>query len=154
MLVSDEHVIEEPEVTEHEVHNDDPDVCLRYNHTDPDVISDGVDGIDVIQEEEDVYRVDYWGYAFGRLLVHPAGVEELGQEYLATDAEIPSWTLDSETVDEGDLPWWVPDDVDPDPTTTCQRCREAVSVQNVVTPSRPGFEDERVFCRECWEERR
>jgi len=48
MLVSEEHIVEEIQIDEREVDRDSSGVHLRYNHTDPSVIRDGVDFIAVI----------------------------------------------------------------------------------------------------------
>lgn len=155
MLVDEEHVIEEVEIDERELGGDTPGVHLRYNHTDPDVIRDGIDFVAVIEESEDVYRIDYWGYAFGRLRVSPAGVEQLGQDLLGDSDVVPRWTLDPETADADDMPWWVPDETPVAPTVSCKVCEEEVSVRNVVTPRRPlSTVDAEVLCRDCWDAHR
>lgn len=155
MLVDEEHVIEEIEIDERELGGETPGVHLRYNHTDPDVISDGVDFVAVIEEAADVYRIDYWGYAFGRLRVTAAGVEQLGQDLLGDADEIPRWTLDPETVDADDLPWWVPEGTPAAPTVSCGACGDEVSVRDVVTPRRPVLGvDAEILCRDCWKQHR
>jgi len=80
------------------------------------------------------------------------GVQELGQLLAYDDDEIPSWTLDPETVDANNRPWWVPDDTAIDPTVPCDNCEESVSVREVITPRQPpvGMNGS-VFCRDCWE---
>lgn len=154
MLVSEEYIIEEVEIDEQELYRDPPGVHLRYNHTEPSVISDGVDGIAVIDQSDDEYRIDHWGYAFGRIYLTGEEVQELAQRLVPEDDEIPSWTLDPETVDATDPPWWVPDDIAIEPTATCVNCAETVSFQKVVTPRRPPVDMEGgVICRECWERR-
>lgn len=155
MLVDEEHVIEEVEIGERELGGDTPGVHLRYNHTDPDVISDGIDFLAVIEESEDAYRIDYWGYAFGRLRVTADGVEQLGQDLLGDPDVVPSWTLDPETVDADDLPWWVPEETLVAPTVTCEVCADEVTVRNVLTPRRPlAGVDADILCRDCWETHR
>jgi hypothetical protein len=152
MLVSEECIIERIEVEEREVYQNSSGVQLRYNQTNPSIIRDGVDGIAVIDEGEDNYRVDFWGYAYGRLYITAEGVEELGQKLISDDDAIPSWTLDPETIDAGDPPWWIPDSVEVDPTVTCDNCAETVSVRDIVTPKNlpPGM-DGPVVCQACWE---
>ena len=153
MLVSEEYIVEEIEIDERELERDPPGVHLRYNHTEPSVISDGVDFIAVIAQGDDEYRIDYWGYAFGRMYLTPEGVQELGQRLAYEEDEIPSWTLDPETVDANDPPWWLPDDTAIDPTVACEHCEEIVSVREVVTPRQPPVGmDGTVFCRDCWEQ--
>lgn len=153
MLVPEEYIIEETEIDERELERDPPGVHLRYNHTEPSVISDGVDFIAVIDQGDDEYRIDYWGYAFGRMYITSEGVQELGQRLDYEKDEIPSWTLDPETVDANDPPWWLPDDTAIDPTAACDNCEETVSVREVVTPRRPPVDMEgAVFCRDCWEQ--
>lgn len=109
MLVSDEHVIERVEVDGREAFGTDEGVVLRFEQTDPSVIRDGVDGVAVVREDDDIYRVDYWGYAFGRLRVTEAGVDELGADLLAEPGDIGYWAVDAASVDPDDLPWWIPE---------------------------------------------
>lgn len=153
MIVDDEHIIERVEVEERELAQDPPGVHIKYNQTDPHLIRDGVDFIAVIDEGEGRYRVDFWGYVFGRLYVTEEGVQELGQRLTADEGRIPSWLLDPGTVDAGDVPGWVPDSVDIEPTVTCDNCAKTVGVQNVVTPRNHAESGDRaVLCRECWEQ--
>lgn len=155
MLVDKEHVIEEINIDERELGGDVPGVHLRYNQTDPDVIEDGIDFVAVIEEPEEVYRIDYWGYDYGRLRITADGVEQLGQDLLGNPDMIPNWTLDPETADAEDLPWWVPDETAVAPTVTCEDCGSDVSVREVVTPRKSrGTEDMDVLCRNCWQEHR
>lgn len=155
MLIDEEHVIEKIDIDERELSGDMPGVHLRYNQTDPDVIEDGIDFVAVIEEPEGVYRIDYWGYSYGRLRVTADGVEQLGQKFLGNPDKIPSWTLDPETVDAEDLAWWVPDEAPVASTVTCEGCGSEVSVREVVTPKRPGMtEDIDVVCQSCWQEYR
>jgi hypothetical protein len=152
MLVDEEYIIEEIEVEEKVLHEDTPGVHLRYNHTDPDVIRDGIDFIAVIEESEEVYRLDYRGYAFGRMRVTAEGVEQLGENLLGDSAAVPNWTLKPETVDADDLPWWVPEETAIAPTISCDVCADEVSVRDVLTPQRPVSEvDADILCRDCWE---
>ena len=155
MLVDEEFVIEEEDIEEQELGGDKAGVHMRYNQTDPDVIRDGIDSVAVIEEPEDVYRVDYWGYVFGRLRVTAAGVEQLGRDLLGNPDNVPSWTLNPKTVDADDMPWWIPDQTPVAPTVSCDVCEEKVSVRNVVTPQRPVLTfDAEVFCRDCWDAHR
>jgi hypothetical protein len=155
MLVDKEHVIEELDIDERELGGEVPGVHLRYNQTDPDVIEDGIDLVAVIEESEGAYRIDYWGYTYGRLRVTADGVEQLGQKLLRNADRIPDWTLDPETVDAEDLPWWVPGETTVVPTVTCEDCGSDVSVREVVTPRKSrGTEERDVLCRDCWQEHR
>jgi hypothetical protein len=155
MLVDEGHVIEEIDINERELGGDVPGVHLRYNQTDPDVIEDGIDFVAVIEESDEVYRIDYWGYVYGRLRITADGVEQLGQKLLGNPDPIPNWTVDPETVDAEALPWWVPDETLVAPTVTCEGCGSDVSVRDVVTPQRSVVTDDiDVLCRDCWQEYR
>lgn len=151
MLVDEDHIIEEVEIEEQELSGDTPGVLLRYNHTNPDLIRDGIDFVAVIEESEEVYRIDYRGYAFGRMRVTADGVEQLGEDLLGDSDTVPSWTLKPETVDADDLPWWVPEETPIAPTISCDVCTDEVSVRDVLTPQRPLSEvDADILCRDCW----
>ncbi|MFC7074242.1 hypothetical protein ACFQJ7_05965 [Halovenus rubra] len=152
MLVDEEHIIEEIEIEERELYGDLPGVHLRYNHTDPDIIRDGIDFVAVIEESEEVYRIDYRGYAFGSMRVTADGVEQLGKDLLGNPDPIPNWTLKPETVDADNLPWWVPEETPIAPTISCEVCADEISVRDVLTPQRPLLEVEAdMLCRDCWE---
>lgn len=90
MLVSEECVIERVEIDERELEQDSEGVQMRYNQTEPAILRDGVDGISVIDEGGEQYRVDFWGYAFGRLYINAEGVDELGQKLTSNEDGIPS----------------------------------------------------------------
>lgn len=61
MLVSEDHIVERIDVDERDLHDNPPGVHLRYNNTQPTVMSDGIDFIAVIETDtENVYRLDYW----------------------------------------------------------------------------------------------
>jgi hypothetical protein len=144
---------EKIDIDERELGGDVPGVHPRYNQTDPDVIEDGIDFVAIVEEPEGVYRIDYWGYDYGRLRITTDGVEQLGQDLLDNPDMIPNWTLDPETADAEDLPWWVPDNILVAPTVTCESCGSDVPVREVVTPRRSGVTDDiDVLCRDCWEE--
>lgn len=154
MLVSDEYIIERVEIDERELDRDPAGVQLRYNQTEPAIIRDGVDGIAVIDEGDEQYRVDFWGYAFGRLFINSEGVEEIGQKLTSNDGEIPSWILDSETVNADDPPWWVPESVAIEPTVTCNNCTKTVSAKEGLSPRNlPPSIDGPVVCQTCWDQR-
>jgi hypothetical protein len=152
MLVSEEHIIEQVDIKEDELERDPPGVHLQYNHTNPQVISDGVNFVAVIKESANEYRIEYKGYAFGRMRITADGVAELG-EWLATeDKQVPSWTVDPETVNSEDLPWWIPQETEIESTLTCDKCGSIVSVREVVTPHQlPPSLDGEVFCQHCWD---
>lgn len=152
MLVSEECVIERIEIDERELERDSEGVQMRYNQTEPVILRDGVDGISVIDEGGEQYRVDFWGYAFGRLYINAEGVDELGQKLTSNEDGIPSWILDPETVDADDPPWWVPESVDIEPTVTCDNCAETISARDVFTPQNlPPHIDGPVVCQACWD---
>ena len=154
MLVSEECIIERMEPDEREVFHSSEGVQILFNTTEPSVIRDGVDGMAVSEVNDETYRIDFWGYAYGRLLITPDGVQEIGQKLTSDEASIPSWTLAPETVDPEDLPWWVPDSVEVDQTVTCEECGETVPVSDVFTPQRsPPSMDGPVICEACWEQR-
>lgn len=154
MLVSEDHVVERVDVIERELHEDPPGVHMRYNHTEPSVISDGVDFIAVIDTDDDVYRLDFWGFEFGRLRVTPVGVEEIGDLLTADTHGVPKWILDPDTVDAEDRPWWIPDEVDIAPTETCGVCGDTVPARAALTPHNPPPQaGSPVVCQDCWRNR-
>ena len=145
--VSEERIIEK--VEGEEAIDKGEGVEIRYNQTDPTVISDGIDAVKVNQEDGDTYRVDYWGYLVGHLLITEEGVNEMGEHLLGEQEDIPNWVIKSEpdkTID------WIPEEYSPPSEVNCGRCQESVPVTEVLTPGRVG-EVER-YCRECWEEER
>ena len=155
MLVDEEHIIEQVEIEEQELYGGIPGVHLRYNHTDPDLIRDGIDFVAVVEESEEVYRIDYTGFVFGRLRVTATGIEQLGEDLLGNPDAVPNWTLNPETVDADDLPWWVPEETSVNPTIACDVCADNVSVRDVFTPRRPLPDvDGDILCRNCWERHR
>lgn len=109
MLVSDAHVIERVEIDERAVYDSRAGVVLSFEQTDTSVIRDGIDGVAVSEEDSDTYRVDYWGYLYGRLRITRAGVAELGETLLEDQSDLGYWAVDSGSVDTDDLPWWIPD---------------------------------------------
>jgi hypothetical protein len=153
MIVNDEYIIERVEIEERELEQGSSGIHMRYNQTDPSIIRDGVDFIAVTEEGDEKYRVDFQGYAFGRMYITEEGVQELGEKLTTDESRIPSWTLDPETVDADDPPWWLPESVDIEPTVTCDNCAETVAVQNVVTPQDSNDSvDSTVFCQACWDQ--
>jgi hypothetical protein len=154
MIVSDEFIVERVEVDERELGRDSAGVQLRYNQIEPSIITDGVDVIAVIDEGNDKYRVDFWGYASGRMYIDADGVQELGQKLTSNEDEIPVWTLDPETIDGDDPPWWIPESVDIEPTVTCDNCTKTVSARDVFTPRNlPPSIDGPIVCQACWDRR-
>jgi len=153
MLVAGEHVIERVDVDEHAIDRDPPGVHLRHNTLEPMVLSDGVDFVAVIDEGDDVYRLEYWGYEFGRLRVTPAGVEEIGDMVATNTRSVPTWTVDPDTVDPDEPPWWLPDDLELPQTATCEVCDEECFAQDVFTPRKPRPpEHATVICQDCWDD--
>lgn len=151
MHISEEHVIEEFDDDEIEFERDPPGVHVRYNDTVPSEQTDGVDFVAVIEEGDDTYRLDYRGYRMGRIRVTADGVAELGERLQIEPGGIPAWTVDPDTVDADDLPWWIPEETPIDASVSCERCEETVSVRDVCTPRQPPIDsDEEVFCRDCW----
>ncbi|WP_128478904.1 hypothetical protein [Halorussus pelagicus] len=71
--ISEEHIIQE-ETEEWPDKTVGEDVTrIRYNQTDPNVISDGVDVIEILEDAEDLYQLKYWGYWSGLLTVTEEG---------------------------------------------------------------------------------
>ena len=149
--ISDEYIIEHHHGDTYD-RNDEEGVRLYYNQTDPLVLRDGVDGIIVAEEDED-YRVTYWGYVAGKMRVRREGVTELGREFLTNRDDPPRWLVDSDSLLTDDLPWWIPEDTDLDPQSQCQRCERQVPAESIITSSRSGDSaTEERFCEECWDE--
>lgn len=110
--ISEENVVEHVEGERRVPQYDDEDaVTMVYNHTDPLVISDGVDSVTVVEEADGLYLVDYWGYLSGYLRVEREGVAELGESLLGGRSDVPDWLLVS-PIEAEDLPWWIPDAFD------------------------------------------
>lgn len=129
----------------------DSSVKLTVNHTTPNVISDGVDVVEVGPVDEDRFVLDYHGYSVGYMVVNRDGVIEFGEQMLGGDEEIPSWLVDDNLKDRA---FWIPDGFEPDASVECQRCRTETPVTEVKTPRaeiEEGVEFGR-FCGDCWEE--
>jgi len=120
---------------------------LGYHQPNPDLISDGVDRVTVVQLDEDRYQVDYWGYELGRLVVTRAGIAELGADLLGDRSGIGGWYL-ADPRDPTDGPWWLPDSYDTVPTATCTRCGEERFVAEIVVLHRDAATP---LCRACWD---
>jgi hypothetical protein len=148
LRVSPEHVVEHVDEEEAPPRPDlEPSAVLRHNQTDPAVISDGVDRVDVLAESDDRYLLDYWGFYVGYLRTTREGVAELGEALLADRDPVPRWLLD--LPGDGDVPWWVPEEYDGRPTFACEHCGEETDAGDVVTPGGRGSPGTDVLCRDC-----
>lgn len=155
MIVSAEYIIEEYEGDPKELPSQLDGVCLRYNDTEPSVQRDGVDLIAILDDEAEGYCVDYRGFVSGRLRVTAEGVEEIGKRLVSHDGEVPNWTLNRGTINGENLPWWVPDSAMVHQTVACDRCKEQLAVEEVVTPRRDfKLLEGNVFCWDCFYEAR
>jgi hypothetical protein len=142
--ISDENILEEtkerPEqTTAGEV------VSIRYNQTNPGLIRDGINEIEVFQEAVEKYRVQYWGYSSGSLQVTASGVDELGKHLFTDSDRVPHWLLDDAAV--GDAPWWVPNGYEQPTSVACDICEDEVPVTVIVTPERER--SDRKVCPDC-----
>lgn len=147
LSISDENIIEEIE-REGSI-DDDGGVRILHNQTDPTIISDGVDVVNVVKEDEDRYRIDYWGYLTGCLLITKEGAKELGEELLAGQEEIPYWTVESVPDETSD---WIPDEYSPPSRVNCDNCQEPTPVTEILTPGKTGGKEYGRYCRDCWAE--
>ncbi|QLD86154.1 hypothetical protein HWV23_10600 [Natronomonas halophila] len=143
--ISEPNILEQGEAGDQFINEDQPQVRITRNQTDPNWIVDGVDSIEISYESNDRFRVEYWGYMTGRLWITHDGVNELKQTFLDDRDEIPGWTLSTELTE---LPDWfpVPDDI-PSPVT-CSECGSEVSVTEVTAPLSGGLQDR--YCPDCW----
>lgn len=128
-------------------------VTLAYNQTDPTVIRDGIDRVSVVEESEDRYLVDYWGYEVGYLRVTHEGLKELGESLLGDSGTIPNWLLTSPESDE-ELPGWIPAVYEGEPVLLCDHCGDDTAAREILTPGRYEQEDVDHFCPDCWAELR
>ncbi|WP_435320287.1 HEAT repeat domain-containing protein [Haloarchaeobius sp. TZWSO28] len=131
--------------------DDESVVTIAYNQPDPQVISDGIDRVSVVEEANGQYLVDYWGYSVGAFRTTAAGLEELGEELLTPRDEIPRWVVQQPT-DAADFPWWIPDGYDPDPRIDCQACGRDTPAAEIVAPGSFDGSAEFRYCRACWNE--
>jgi HEAT repeat protein len=155
--LSDSFVVEKNSLNEEQLKNQNNGIELIATdppYTDPLVLVDGVDHIQVIPEGESTYHIQYHGYVAGCIQVTDAGIREFGQNYLKGEQAIPSWYITEQDTSATEFPWWVPDSYDPRRTIDCVRCKTAVSILEVVTPGRASDEISVVdwFCSDCWEE--
>jgi HEAT repeat protein len=120
---------------------------LSYHQPNPEVMSDGVDRVTVVQQDDDRYRVDYWGYEMCRLIATRTGVAELGAELLGDRSGVGGWYL-ADPRDPADGPWWTPDSYDAVPTAACTRCGEERFVAEVFVLRRDAATP---LCQDCWD---
>jgi hypothetical protein len=127
---------------------DDPSdsVRLSRNQTDPNLLEDGVNSVQVARESSDRFRVEYGGYLSGRLWVTHDGVVELKRHFLDDRAAVPAWVLSRESV-----PDWFPAPGDPPDPVRCDDCGDDVPVTSVLTPLEEGSPTR--YCPECWSSR-
>lgn len=149
--ISEEHIIEHvEEPREFPEYDRDEAVRFRYNRTEPQLLRDGVDGVAVIEERDDQYLVEYWGYISGYYRVTREGVEDLGAAFLGEGEAVPHWLV--EPADPADLPWWIPDEYEGEPTFTCQHCESETPARNILTPTSEDPSIPERLCRNCWDE--
>ena len=127
-------------------------VRIRSRDPNPMRVSDGVSTV-VVTPLTGVYRVRYGWYPSGRMLLTRAGVARLGRSLLADRGDVPTWFLDTDTVD-GSPPWWVPDDTTVAPRVECDECGERVPAAEVEAPGYDGPGELTVYCAACWDENR
>ncbi len=126
-------------------------VATSPSYTDPMLVVDGIDKINVLQEDSETYLIDFHGFESGYLRVTEAGVVEFGENYLGDEDGIPSWYV--EGFDESnELPDWIPDTYQPQTTIECVRCGKEISVVDMVTPGRAEGDAVDWFCRDCWQD--
>lgn len=151
--ISESHVLESTDEPSPAGGDDDVVATLRYNQTEPDVIRDGVDIVEIVDETDgdgERYRISYSGYLRGTIVVTRSGLEELGRSLLGSNATVPRWLLSPGDGGEESL-WWVPDGYDPADTVECSRCGSDVGVDEVVTPAGDREAVDEYCCRDCWE---
>lgn len=143
--ISESNIIEEGELGDRFGTGDQPPVRLTRNQTDPTLIVDGVDVIEIFCESDNRFRAEYWGYLTGRLWLTRDGVRELKQNFLDDRERIPGWTLSTELPE---LPDWFPAPENIAPPVTCDKCGSEASVTEVVTPWSRESQDR--YCPDCW----
>lgn len=150
--ISEEHVLEHERGDRVAPEYDDADaVTLAHNHTDPTVITDGIDRVTVVPESGETYLVDYLGYRAGYLRVDRDGVAELGAALLGERGEVPAWIV-RDVADLASRPWWFPDDWDGNGSVRCQHCGSDTPAGDVLTPGAYDDADPDRYCRDCWED--
>lgn len=122
-----------------------PSVRISRNQTEPNLIEDGVDSIELFRESEHRFCVAYWGYLSGRLWVTHAGVCELKQAFLDGREDIPDWTLSTPLTE---LPDWFPTPEWTPSPVSCDECDSLVPVTEIVTPW--GQDTKSRYCQDCW----
>jgi hypothetical protein len=143
--ISESHIIEQGEAGELSGSDEQPQVRITRNQTEPNLIVDGVDSIEIFHESSNRFRIEYWGYMSGRLWLTRDGVSELKQSFLDDQEEIPGWTL---TTELAELPDWFPAPESPPSPVICYECGSEVSVTEVVTPWSEETKDR--YCPDCW----
>ena len=143
--ISESNIIEQGEAGELFGSEDQSKVRITRNQTEPNLIVDGVDIIEIFHESSNRFRVEYWGYMSGRLWLTRDGVSELKQSFLNDQEEIPGWTLSTELTE---LPDWFPAPESLPPPVICSECGSEVSVTEVVTPWSEDTKNR--YCPDCW----
>lgn len=143
--ISESNIIEQGKPEDQFGSEDQPQVRIIRNQTDPHLIVDGVDSIEIFCESDDRFRVEYWGYMAGRLWLTHDGVRELKQNFLDDQEEIPGWTL---STDPSEIPDWFPIPEHPPSPVSCDQCGSQVSVTEIVTPWSEDSQDH--YCLDCW----
>jgi hypothetical protein len=140
--ISKSNIIEEGEDGKTSRNSNGPQVVISRNQTNPNMIVDGVNSIDISRESSDRFYVHYYGFTSGSLWVTADGIRELKETFLDDQKEIPNWTVSTDLPDWFPTPEWTPSPV------TCEECGSDVPVTQVVTPFLSGIEDR--YCRDCW----
>lgn len=143
--ISASNIIEQDEAGDCFKSNEQPDVSLSRNQTDPNLIEDGVVSIGLFHESDDRFRVEYWGYMSGCLWITHDGVRELKQTFFDDREEIPGWVLSTEHTE---LPDWFPIPEQIPTSVTCDNCGSDVPMTEILTP-RVGDTEAR-YCHDCW----
>lgn len=127
-------------------------VATSPSYTDPLIIVDGINRINIVQKAESTYLIHYQGYVSGYALVTDDGIREFGENYLSDERGIPDWYIIDTDDDPDATQWWVPDSYTPDQTIDCDRCTTAASLPELVTPGRTDGEVINWFCSDCWDD--
>lgn len=150
--IDEEHVREHERGPDLRPEYDDSDACiLAYNLTDPTVHSDGIDRVAVVEEADDRYLVDYWGYQRGAMWVTSDGIAELGSHLLGERGPVPRWLV-AKRLGTGALPWRVPDGYDGEPDVDSTHCRESITAGNILKPGSMDGDRDVALSKECWDE--
>ena len=142
--LSESNIITRGNRQDRDSHSTPPDVSLSRNQTNPNLIEDGIDVIDIFAEPDDRYRIEYGGgYNTGKIWITKEGLRELKTSLLDNQTEIPHWIVSS------DLPEWFPTPVPTYPPVICEECGDDVLVSAVVTPWLSQSDSR--YCWDCWE---